>query len=159
MHARIARLLGRGCLVAVAAIAPAAAATLAEMSAAEVAGRVAQNERTIVVLWSPDCLACRKSLAEIERFAASAASKGIFVKTVVPAASYEEARELVATRGLALEVRSAAGELDAASRRVLLDKPVTYAFGPGGEVRGARAGLLGAWTLEDLAADAMRPVE
>ncbi|WP_332671804.1 hypothetical protein [Aromatoleum sp.] len=135
----------------------AAAPPLAELSAAGVAARIARKRPAIVVLWTPDCLACRKSLAEVERFAAGRGSNGIPVRTVVPAAAYDDARELVATRGLALEVESAAGELDTVSHRVLLDKPVAYAFGRGGEIKGAHAGLLGAWILEDLASDAMRP--
>lgn len=116
-----------------------------------VAAAAAPTRPAIVVLWVPDCLACRKSLPEIERFAAGAAAVGVAVTTVVPIATYDEARGLLARRAPALRVESDAGLLPPADARALLDRPVAFAVDGHGQVVGTHAGLLGAWVLDALA--------
>lgn len=131
---------------------------LTALSAADVAVNAARGGPAVVVVWSPDCLACRKSLAEIARFRERAMRDGIVVRTVVSDDVREEAQAMVSKRELALSVEADAGGLDAASRRVLLDRPIAYAIDRRGEVVGVRAGLLGAWGLDELAALARQPV-
>ncbi len=159
---RVRRPLVIGCCLAAAIStlgSAVAAPTLGELSAAAVAREVGRDGPAIVVLWSPDCLACRKSLAEIERFGTKVAGEGPAVRTVVPQDEHDEARELLSKRGLTIPVAPDADRLDAASRRILLDQPIAYAVDRKGEIVGARAGLLGAWVLDELAAKAVRPAE
>lgn len=156
MRSKIPLLFGTCFVAALLAIgAVRAAPTMVGLSAADVASRAARGAPAIVVFWAPDCLACRKSLGEIERFGISAAERGISVRTIVPGDVHEEAQAMVSSRGLALSVEPDAGSLDVATRRILLDRPLAYAVTREGDVAGARAGLLGAWALEELAAEAL----
>lgn len=160
MHIRFPQLIGC-CLVAAFALhGPASAgSSLFSLEAADVAVSAAQGGPAIVVMWTPGCLACRKSLGEIERFGAEATRMGVTVRTVVPDDAYDEARDLVSKRGLALGVERDGGRLDAESRRILLDHPIAYAVDRRGAVAGARAGLLGSWLLEELAGKATEAAE
>jgi thiol-disulfide isomerase/thioredoxin len=160
MRARFQKLI-RCCLVAAFALSgPASAGSaLSALAATDVAISAARGGPAIVVIWSPGCLACRKSLGEIERFGAAAPRKGVTVRTVVPGDAYDEARELVSKRGLTLDVEPDGGRLDAESRRILLDHPIAYAVDGRGGIVGARAGLLGAWVLEELAGKATQAAE
>jgi hypothetical protein len=160
MRAGFPQLIGC-CLVAAFALSgPASAGSaLSTLAAADVAMAAAEGGPAVVVMWRPGCLACRKSLGEIERFGAGATRKGVTVRTVVPDDAYDEARELVSKRGLTLAVERDGARLDAESRRILLDYPIAYAVDRRGAIVGARAGLLGAWVLEELAVKASEAAE
>lgn len=153
MRARARRLVRPALALALAlvAAAPARAADLAALSAAPVAVQLAAGSPAVVVLWTPGCMACRKSLAEIERFVAMAAKDGVAVRTVVPAGVYDDARAMLAQRGLTLSVVTDENRLDPLTLRILLDNPLAYAVDRDGKIVATRGGLLGVWVLEGLA--------
>ncbi|NMF87991.1 hypothetical protein [Aromatoleum petrolei] len=161
MRAGVRRLAWPALLLALVAAAPARAVDLAALSAAPVAVRLAAGSPAVVVLWTPGCLACRKSLAEIERFVAIAARDGVAVRTLVPADAFDEARALLAQRGLTLSVVADEHRLDAATLRILRDSALAYAVDRDGTIVATRGGLLGVWVLEGLAnaAKGGEPVE
>lgn len=128
-----------------------AASDLADLGAARSAAHAAEGQPAVVVLWTPGCLACRKSLAELERFTAIAAQDGVAVRTLVPAAQYADARRLLAERGISLHVAAADDQLDTPSRRLLLDSALAYAIDREGRVVATRGGLLAVRVLEGLA--------
>nr|WP_198149673.1 redoxin domain-containing protein [Azoarcus sp. CIB] len=131
--------------------APAQAADLAALSAAPVAVQLAAGSPAVVVLWTPGCMACRKSLGEIDRFVAMAAKDGVAVRTIVPAGVYDDAREMLVRRGLTLSVVADENRLDATTQRILLDNPLAYAVDRDGKIAATRGGLLGVFVLEGLA--------
>ncbi|WP_246265464.1 TlpA family protein disulfide reductase [Aromatoleum diolicum] len=137
--------------LALGATLPAPAADLAGLSAAPVAVQLAEGSPAVVVLWTPGCMTCRKSLAEIERFVAIAAKDGVAVRTVVPAGVYDDARAMLARRGLSLPVVADENRLDASTLRILLDSPLAYAVDRDGKIVATRGGLLGVRVLEGLA--------
>ena len=130
---------------------PATGADLLGLSAAPLAVELAAGSPALVVLWTPGCMACRKSLAEIDRFIMMAAQQGVVVRSMVPASALDDARALLARRGLTLPVVAADERLDAATLRMLLDTPLAYAVDRNGQIAAARGGLLGVWVLEGLA--------
>lgn len=111
----------------------------------------------MVILWTPGCMVCRKSLPEIERFIPMAAQHGVTVLTLVPDADFDASRELLARRKLTLPVVSAGDRLDGATRRILLDSPLAYAVDRDGRIAAARGGLLGMQVLKGLAAAVHTP--
>lgn len=151
MRAWARRLAWPALALALVAVVPARAADLAALSAAPVAVQAAAGNPSVVVLWTPGCLACRKSLSEIERFVAIAAKDGVAVRTIVPAQVFDEARTLVAQRGLTLPVAAEENRLDAATLRILRDSALAYAVDRNGRIVATRGGLLGVWVLEGLA--------
>lgn len=151
MRAWAARLAWPALALALVASSPTQAADLAALSAAPAAVQHAAGSPAVVVLWTPGCLACRKSLAEIERFVAIAAQDGVVVRTLVPADVFDEARTLVAQRGLTLPVAADENRLDAATLRILRDSALAYAIDRDGKIVATRGGLLGVWVLEGLA--------
>lgn len=151
MRAWARRLAWPALALALVAAAPARAVDLAALSAAPAAVQLAAGSPAVVVLWTPGCLACRKSLAEIERFVAIAAKDGVAVRTLVPADTFDEARALLARRGLTLSVVADDNRLDAATQRILRDSALAYAVDREGKIVATRGGLLGVWVLEGLA--------
>lgn len=151
MRAWARRLAWSALALALVAGMPARAADLAALSAAPVAVQLAAGSPAVVVLWTPGCMACRKSLAEIERFVAMAAKDGVAVRTVVPAGVYDDARAMLAQRGLTLSVVTDENRLDPLTLRILLDNPLAYAVDRDGTIVATRGGLLGVWVLEGLA--------
>lgn len=144
-------LRGSAVALAVFAASPALAADLAALSAAPIAVELGAGSPALVILWTPGCMACRKSLAEIERFIPMAAQHGVTVLTLVPDADFDASSELLARRKLTLPVASAGDRLDGATRRILLDSPLAYAVDRDGRIAAARGGLLGVKGLEALA--------
>lgn len=139
------------------AAAPALAADLSALAAAPLAVELGAGRPALVVLWSPGCMACRKSLAEIERFIPMAAQDGITVRTVVPDAVFDDAREMLARRKLTLPVVADGDRLDTPTLRILLDSPLAYAVDRDGRIVAARGGLLGVQVLKGLAAAVHTP--
>lgn len=149
---RLARdLRARTVALALFASSPALAADLAALSAAPLAVELGAGSPALVILWTPGCMACRKSLAEIERFIPMAAQQGVTVRTLVPHADFDASRELLARRKLVLPVVADGDRLDGATRRILLDSPLAYAVDRSGRIAAARGGLLGVRGLEALA--------
>lgn len=138
------------CALAVAVPAAADELDLATLSAAPVALRAAENAPSVVVFWTPGCLACRKSLAELERFNQAAAAEGVALRTLVPPDEYEAARWMLADRGIVMHVGIADDSLDTETRRMLFDTPLAYAVSRDGRIAAARGGLLRLGLLEGL---------
>ena len=72
-------------------------------------------------------------------------------RTIVPAGVYDDAREMLARRGLTLSVVADENRLDATTQRILLDNPLAYAVDRDGRIAATRGGLLGVFVLEGLA--------
>ncbi|NMG31249.1 hypothetical protein [Aromatoleum evansii] len=149
-RAWVRRLAWPALALALFAAASARAEDLAALSAAPAAVSAADTRPAVVVLWTPGCLACRKSLGELERFAAGATREGVVLRTLVPADEYEAARWMLADRGIVLHLAVVEDVLDAPTRRLLFDTPLAYAIDRDGKVAAARGGLLRLRLLEEL---------
>jgi hypothetical protein len=111
---------------------------------------LAQDRGAIVVvaIWSPESLASRKSIGELQRFANARRSDGLKVMAVSVTRDAAALRSFVAARQLDLPVAMLAthdlGPLPEA------DLPIVWAFDRDGTLRGVHRGLFRLRQLEQL---------
>ena len=114
-----------------------------------------KDEITLISVWSPESLSSRKSIWELQRFAARYASRG--VSTLAASTLTEKAalRQFIATRKLSLPVavlgKHSLGKLE---ERNL---PIVYVFDRNGKLRATHAGLFSMAVLERLVAPLLTP--
>lgn len=105
---------------------------------------------TVLVLWSPESLASRKSLGELARFAVAATARGLELVAAATLAEPAALRHFVAERRLELPWAMLAGH-DLGRLRVE-DLPLVLVFDRDGALRAGRRGLFRLDDLERLVA-------
>lgn len=108
----------------------------------------------LLVIWSPDSLASRKSMGELERFAGAYRDRGVGSIAVSTLRDAEALRQFAARRNLTVPL-AMLGENDLGplpEQRL----PVVYVFDRDGSFRGMHAGLFSYRTLERLVEPLMR---
>lgn len=105
---------------------------------------------TLLALWSPQSLASRKSIAELDRFAAAYRSRGVNTIAIATTSDAQALRAFVSGRGLSVPV-AMLGEhnLGKLPEHRL---PVIYAFDRGGHVHARHDGLYSFRILERMVA-------
>lgn len=111
---------------------------------------LADSHGTIVLLaiWSPESLASRKSIGELERFAAASRPRGVTTIAVSTLRDPKQLQRFISERGLSVPV-AMLGEhnLGPLPKQHL---PVLYVFDRNGRLHSMRAGLYSLRTLERL---------
>ncbi|MGE5652154.1 MAG: TlpA disulfide reductase family protein [Bacillota bacterium] len=110
---------------------------------------------TLVSVWSPESLASRKCIWELQRFAAAYASRGVYTLAASVPIDRNALREFVAKRQLDLPI-AILGQHDLGP----LDEtrlPLVYVFDRQGQLRAAHAGLYAMRVLERLVAPLLEP--
>lgn len=98
---------------------------------------------TVLVLWSPESLASRKSMGELQRFHAASANRDIYTVAVSTLADAGRVRSYVAEHGFGFPVAL----LGDHNLGLLSNLPLLYIVDGDGKVRGIHAGL---FRLRDL---------
>lgn len=104
----------------------------------------------LLALWSPQSLASRKSIAELDRFAKAYRSRGVTTLAIATTTDAPALREFVAGRGLSMPV-AMLGEHslgDLPEHRL----PVIYIFDRSGQIHARHDGLYSLRTLERMVA-------
>ncbi len=110
---------------------------------------------TLISLWSPESLSSRKCIAELQRFAASYASRGVYTLAASTLNDKTELRQFIATRKLSLPVavlgKHNLGKLEE------WKLPIVYVFDRDGKLQATHAGLFSMAILERLVAPQLIP--
>lgn len=103
---------------------------------------------TVLVVWSPDSLASRKSIGELQRFAALFRPRGVHVLAISTTGDAERLRRFADERGLDLPI-ALLGETNLGPFPEP-ELPRVYVFDRQGEQRAARRGMFRLSNLEQL---------
>lgn len=114
-----------------------------------------KGEITLISVWSPESLSSRKSIGELQRFAASYASRGVYTLAASTLKEKAALRQFIDARKLSLPVavlgKHSLGKLEEGKL------PLVYVFDGNGKLRATRAGLFSMAVLERLVAPLLTP--
>lgn len=157
---RISSTLRRTLLLLLAAAIPLIATASPDMQTLHVQADMLDGSRftlagsrdTVVLLaiWSPDSLASRKSIGELDRFAAAYRSRGIATIAASTLRDADALRQFSATRGLGLPIAMLGDHT--LGRLPEQNLPIVYVFDRNGALHARRDGLVSLRVLEHLVA-------
>ena len=114
-----------------------------------------KDEITLISVWSPESLTSRKSIWELQRFASSYASRGVYTLAASTLNEKAALRQFIDTRKLSLPVavlgKHSLGKLEEGKL------PMVYVFDRHGKLRATHAGLFSMAVLERLVAPLLTP--
>lgn len=110
---------------------------------------------TLISVWSPDSIASRKCIWELQRFASAYAARGVYTLAASTVGDKDALRAFVAERKLSLPV-AILGQHDF-GRLVEQRLPLVYVFDRDGRLRATHAGLFSLKVLERLVAPLLPP--
>lgn len=118
---------------------------------------LADSRDTVVLLaiWSPDSLASRKSIGELDRFAAAYRSRGIMTIAASTLKDADALRDFRTTRALGLPIAMLGDHT--LGRLPEQNLPIIYVFDRNGVLHAKRAGLVSMRVLERLVAPLLAP--
>jgi hypothetical protein len=109
---------------------------------------------TVISIWSPESLASRKCIWELQRFASVYESRGVRTVAISTTHDADELRQFVTKRKLSLPV-GMLGENDLGTLNEFA-MPVVYVFDGEGKLQATHAGLFSYRSLERLVAPFVR---